>query len=151
MTANWCRVSIRAPRSCASTICPPSPCSAASPTNSATPSSRRKCPLSKSCISMNCCCHIPCRENRNTWSSAAITASKWHITDMDRIHGSALGAYLGLATGDALGATVEFMLPREIRHHYGTHQDIIGGGWLKLKAGAVTDDTEMSLALGRAL
>lgn len=70
---------------------------------------------------------------------------------MDRIHGSALGAYLGLATGDALGATVEFMLPREIRHHYGTHQDIIGGGWLKLKAGAVTDDTEMSLALGRAL
>ncbi|NNM83166.1 MAG: ADP-ribosyl-[dinitrogen reductase] hydrolase [Burkholderiales bacterium] len=63
----------------------------------------------------------------------------------------ALGAYLGLAVGDALGATVEFMLPREIRHQYSVHQDIVGGGWLKLKAGRVTDDTEMSLALGRAL
>ncbi|KFB71613.1 MAG: ADP-ribosyl-[dinitrogen reductase] hydrolase [Candidatus Accumulibacter phosphatis] len=27
-------------------------------------------------------------------------------------------AYLGLALGDALGATVEFMTPREIVHHY---------------------------------
>jgi ADP-ribosyl-[dinitrogen reductase] hydrolase len=63
----------------------------------------------------------------------------------------ALGAYLGLAVGDALGATVEFMLPREIRHQYGEHREIIGGGWLKLKAGRVTDDTEMALALGNAM
>jgi ADP-ribosyl-[dinitrogen reductase] hydrolase len=63
----------------------------------------------------------------------------------------ALGAYLGMAVGDALGATVEFMLPREIRHQYGEHREIIGGGWLKLKAGRVTDDTEMALALGGAL
>jgi ADP-ribosyl-[dinitrogen reductase] hydrolase len=63
----------------------------------------------------------------------------------------ALGAYLGLAVGDALGATVEFMTPREIAHHYTIHQEIIGGGWLKLKAGAVTDDTEMTLALGKAI
>ncbi len=69
----------------------------------------------------------------------------------DLLYDRALGAYLGLAVGDALGATVEFMLPREIRHQYGVHKDIIGGGWLKLKAGRVTDDTEMSLALGRAL
>ena len=67
------------------------------------------------------------------------------------LHDRALGAYFGLAVGDALGATVEFMLPREIQYQYGTHRDIIGGGWLKLKAGRVTDDTEMSLALGRAL
>ncbi len=67
------------------------------------------------------------------------------------LHERALGAYLGLAVGDALGATVEFMLPREIRHQYGVHREIIGGGWLKLKPGRVTDDTEMSLALGRAL
>jgi ADP-ribosyl-[dinitrogen reductase] hydrolase len=67
------------------------------------------------------------------------------------LHDRALGAYLGLAVGDALGATVEFMLPREIRHRYGEHRDIIGGGWLKLNPGRVTDDTEMSLALGRAL
>ena len=63
----------------------------------------------------------------------------------------ALGAYLGLAIGDALGATVEFMTAGEIRHQYGTHQDLIGGGWLKLKAGEVTDDTQMSLALGAAI
>ena len=70
---------------------------------------------------------------------------------MDRLFDHALGAYLGLAIGDALGATVEFMLPREIAHQYGVHKEIIGGGWLKLEAGQVTDDTEMSLALGRAL
>ncbi|MDE2371654.1 MAG: ADP-ribosyl-[dinitrogen reductase] hydrolase [Burkholderiales bacterium] len=63
----------------------------------------------------------------------------------------ALGAYLGLAIGDALGATVEFMTPREIRQRYGVHREITGGGWLKLRAGQVTDDTTMSLALGDAL
>ncbi|MFZ2306621.1 MAG: ADP-ribosyl-[dinitrogen reductase] hydrolase [Rhodoferax sp.] len=63
----------------------------------------------------------------------------------------ALGAYLGFAIGDALGATVEFMRPREIAAQYGVHRDIIGGGWLKLAAGQVTDDTTMSLALGSAL
>ncbi len=31
------------------------------------------------------------------------------------------------------------------------HRDIEGGGWLKLRRGQVTDDTEMSLALGRAI
>lgn len=68
-----------------------------------------------------------------------------------RLFDHALGAYLGLALGDALGATVEFMTPREIAHHHGVHRDITGGGWLHLKAGQVTDDTTMSLALGDAL
>jgi ADP-ribosyl-[dinitrogen reductase] hydrolase len=63
----------------------------------------------------------------------------------------ALGAYLGLAIGDALGATVEFMTRREIEARYGEHNRIVGGGWLGLKPGQVTDDTAMSLALGRAL
>jgi len=63
----------------------------------------------------------------------------------------ALGAYLGLAIGDALGATVEFMTRREIEARYGEHNRIVGGGWLALKPGQVTDDTAMSLALGRAL
>jgi ADP-ribosyl-[dinitrogen reductase] hydrolase len=63
----------------------------------------------------------------------------------------ALGAYLGFAIGDALGATVEFMRPREIAHVYGVHRDMVGGGWLKLPVGQVTDDTTMSLALGDAL
>jgi ADP-ribosyl-[dinitrogen reductase] hydrolase len=33
----------------------------------------------------------------------------------------------------------------------GVHRHIIGGGWLKLAPGQVTDDTTMSLALGQAL
>ncbi|MBF0632616.1 MAG: ADP-ribosyl-[dinitrogen reductase] hydrolase [Magnetococcales bacterium] len=63
----------------------------------------------------------------------------------------AVGAYLGLAIGDALGGTVEFMLPEEIRAAHGVHDRIIGGGWLRLRPGQVTDDTEMSLALGAAI
>jgi ADP-ribosyl-[dinitrogen reductase] hydrolase len=63
----------------------------------------------------------------------------------------AVGAYLGLAIGDALGATVEFMTPREIHAQYGLHDSIRGGGWLKLRAGQVTDDTTMALALGESI
>lgn len=70
---------------------------------------------------------------------------------MDHIHDRALGAYLGLACGDALGATVEFLTPREIKAQYGTHREITGGGWLRLRPGQVTDDTEMSLYLGQAI
>lgn len=70
---------------------------------------------------------------------------------MNELHDRALGAYLGFAMGDALGGTVEFMRPREIAAQYGVHREIIGGGWLKLARGQVTDDTTMSLALGDAL
>lgn len=60
-------------------------------------------------------------------------------------------AFLGLAIGDALGATTEFMTPGEIKATYKVHKKIIGGGWLSLKPGQVTDDTEMSLCISRAL
>ena len=63
----------------------------------------------------------------------------------------ALGAYLGFAVGDALGATVEFMTAGEIGVVHGVHREIIGGGWLRLKRGQVTDDTQLCLALGDAL
>jgi ADP-ribosyl-[dinitrogen reductase] hydrolase len=63
----------------------------------------------------------------------------------------ALAAYLGFAVGDALGATVEFMTRGEIATRYGVHRRMIGGGWLALAPGRVTDDTEMALALGRSL
>jgi ADP-ribosyl-[dinitrogen reductase] hydrolase len=63
----------------------------------------------------------------------------------------AVGAYLGLAVGDALGATTEFLTPREIREQYGLHRRISGGGWLHLQPGQVTDDTEMSLVLGQSI
>ncbi|MBF0610307.1 MAG: ADP-ribosyl-[dinitrogen reductase] hydrolase [Magnetococcales bacterium] len=71
-----------------------------------------------------------------------------HWTPLQR---RAVGACLGLAAGDALGATVEFMTPREIQHRHGVHREITGGGWLNLPAGQVTDDTTMSLALGEAI
>lgn len=72
----------------------------------------------------------------------------WRLRDLrDR----ALGAYLGFAIGDALGATVEFMTQSEIQAAYGVHSRLIGGGWLKLKPGQVTDDTDLALCVGRAL
>ena len=70
---------------------------------------------------------------------------------MSDIQDRALGAYLGLAIGDALGAPVEFLTAREIAHRFGTFRHMTGGGWLRLAAGQVTDDTTMSLALGEAL
>lgn len=60
-------------------------------------------------------------------------------------------AFLGLAVGDALGAALEFMTPGEINARHGTVREILGGGWLRLKPGQVTDDTEMSLCIARAL
>ncbi|WP_083518249.1 ADP-ribosyl-[dinitrogen reductase] hydrolase [Dechloromonas denitrificans] len=71
----------------------------------------------------------------------------WALPQLDK----ATAAYIGLAIGDALGATVEFLTPNEIRDQHGVHRDITGGGWLRLKAGQVTDDTTMSLALGEAI
>lgn len=57
----------------------------------------------------------------------------------------------GVAVGDALGATTEFMTPAEIRDRYGVHREIVGGGWLKLAPGQVTDDTEMTLCVARGI
>lgn len=70
--------------------------------------------------------------------------------DPARVIDRACGAMLGLAIGDALGATVEFMTPREIVAQYGVHDRIRGGGWLRLPAGEVTDDTTMTFALAQA-
>lgn len=67
------------------------------------------------------------------------------------LQANAIAAYLGLAIGDALGASVEFMTPREIAAQYRVHDQLIGGGWLKLKSGQVTDDTTMALALGTSI
>lgn len=69
----------------------------------------------------------------------------------DAIIARATAAFLGLALGDALGATTEFMTPAEIRAKHKIHRKLIGGGWLGLKPGQVTDDTEMSIALARAV
>lgn len=66
----------------------------------------------------------------------------------DRIH----GALLGLAAGDALGATLEFFTEDSIeKFHkaYGLHRDIVGGGAFGWRPGQGTDDTDLAIALAR--
>ena len=61
-----------------------------------------------------------------------------------------LGGLFGVACGDALGGTLEFMSRDEIKRRYGYLKDIIGGGCWNLKPGEVTDDTMMILPLQKA-
>lgn len=68
-----------------------------------------------------------------------------------RLLSQTYGSFLGLAVGDALGATLEFMEPHEIQKQYGVHRNIVGGGWLRLKKGDVTDDTSMTFALAESI
>lgn len=70
---------------------------------------------------------------------------------LDDVRARARAAFLGFALGDALGATVEFMTPGEIRAAHGVHRELVGGGWLRLRPGRVTDDTELSLCVARAI
>ena len=62
------------------------------------------------------------------------------------------GCLLGLACGDALGGPVEFKSRAEIARDYpGGVRDFVGGGWLRLAPGEITDDTQMTLALAHGL
>lgn len=66
--------------------------------------------------------------------------------------GRGLGALLGLAVGDALGCTVEFMDRDAIQRRYpGGHREILGGGPFGFPAGSWTDDTAMAVAVGRGI
>lgn len=62
-----------------------------------------------------------------------------------------MGALFGFAIGDAMGATTEFMTAEAIKKQYGQVTDIIGGGWLGIKPGKVTDDTQMMLCVARGM
>lgn len=59
----------------------------------------------------------------------------------------AVGALVGLAVGDALGTSVEFMP----RGSFAPVTDMRGGGVFQMPPGGWTDDTAMALALGEAL
>jgi ADP-ribosyl-[dinitrogen reductase] hydrolase len=61
------------------------------------------------------------------------------------------GCMLGLACGDALGATLEFLSREEIHARYGQLRDIVGGGWLRLAPGEVTDDTQMATCIAESI
>jgi len=62
-----------------------------------------------------------------------------------------LGGLFGVACGDALGGTLEFMSKDEIQREYGYLKDIIGGGCWNLKPGEVTDDTMMTIAVAEGI
>lgn len=66
---------------------------------------------------------------------------------MSRLENKVKGALYAFAIGDAMGATTEFMNRDQIRKTYGSVNDIIGGGWLHLKRGQVTDDTQMMICV----
>lgn len=61
--------------------------------------------------------------------------------DKDLAH----GVFFGVAIGDALGGALEFMTATEIKESHGEVRDMLGGGWLDLKIGDITDDTEMTI------
>jgi ADP-ribosylglycohydrolase/protein-tyrosine phosphatase len=61
----------------------------------------------------------------------------------DRYH----GAVLGLACGDAVGATLQF----RVRGQFMPVADLVGGGHFELPRGAWTDDTAMTLCLAESL
>jgi ADP-ribosyl-[dinitrogen reductase] hydrolase len=69
-----------------------------------------------------------------------------HHNQLDRID-RARGALLGLAVGDAIGTTVEFMP----RGSFAPLTDMVGGGPFNLLPGQWTDDTSMALCLGASL
>jgi ADP-ribosyl-[dinitrogen reductase] hydrolase len=63
-----------------------------------------------------------------------------------------IGILLGLARGDALGGPVEFLKREEIATRFpGGVNEFIGGGWLHLAPGEVTDDTQQALILAESL
>lgn len=61
------------------------------------------------------------------------------------------GALYGVAVGDALGAPLEFMSAEEIRQRHGHVSEMIGGGWLNVRPGEITDDTQMTLCVARGI
>lgn len=74
--------------------------------------------------------------------------TKTESKTMDRYE----GAMLGVAVGDALGAPLEFCGATQIRiEHGGPVREMIGGGWLSVEPGEVTDDTQMTLAVAEGI
>jgi ADP-ribosyl-[dinitrogen reductase] hydrolase len=62
------------------------------------------------------------------------------------------GCLVGLAVGDALGGPLEFMAADQIAAQYGGPvREMVGGGWLSLRPGEYTDDTQMTLCIAESI
>lgn len=61
------------------------------------------------------------------------------------------GALYGLAIGDALGVTTEFLPKEDIQKKYGSVREIVGGGVFRFPKGGVSDDTDMTLCVARGI
>lgn len=63
----------------------------------------------------------------------------------------AIGAFLGLACGDALGRPIEFNSREQIEEYYGRVTEMLGNGTHRKPPGTITDDTQMALCIARSL
>lgn len=84
-------------------------------------------------------------------AAAAAKANAWLVNPPIEVNEAvrrdrSLGAFLGLAIGDAVGTTLEFQ--RRDSAHVG---DMVGGGPFRLQPGEWTDDTSMALCLADSL
>lgn len=61
------------------------------------------------------------------------------------------GGLFGVAVGDALGSTTEFMTPSMIKLKYGRVTEMLDGGFANFHKGEVTDDTEMTLCVANGI
>ncbi len=76
------------------------------------------------------------------------------ITPENWIDIPGVGALLGMAVGDALGTTYEFERIDQAPYPTlatGPATDVVGRGPFDLKAGQITDDTQMAICLARSL
>ncbi len=78
---------------------------------------------------------------------AALRGPDWPPLDEAAARDRAVGCFLGLAIGDAVGAAVEF----KPRGSFPPLTDMIGGGPFKLAPGEWTDDTTMALCFAESL
>lgn len=87
-------------------------------------------------------------ELQELWVAAGRTANDATPSgESAAVRDRAIGAMLGLAVGDAVGAALEFS-PKPT---FAVLDDMVGGGPHRLKPGEWTDDTAMALALADSL
>jgi ADP-ribosyl-[dinitrogen reductase] hydrolase len=80
-------------------------------------------------------------------AAPALPRPVWPKLSPSQARDRALGCFLGLAVGDAVGTTVEF----KWRDSFPPVTDMTGGGPFKLQPGEWTDDTTMALCLADSL